>query len=225
MNKVISNHTKNVKLYINLAPCSSWNLCWMQASLYTWRALISHVVCLGKTSSSWYKYSGLFLMPKILLYAQNSQCVRNSIFPNGKHIFPILWKILKFEVMEYLIPHVKFEMLVLNSTVKLKLGPKFFQFIYRFKTVFFWKLDLDCTSKFFPNSQRDFLIFECCSSWTSQLFQIHEKDGKLGFLNMSLLCTSKFSQFTKKLRNWDFEVPLILYFVRLWDSLSGTVWL
>ena len=42
--------------------------------LYTWSAFISHVVYLGKTSNSWYKYSQPFLMPKILWYAQNSQC-------------------------------------------------------------------------------------------------------------------------------------------------------
>ena len=29
MTKVISDNTKNVKLYINLAPYSSWNYCWM----------------------------------------------------------------------------------------------------------------------------------------------------------------------------------------------------
>ena len=58
-------------------------------NFYTWRrALISHVVCLGKTSNSWYKYSGPFLMPNILQYAQNSQCVQNSVFPSGKHVFP-----------------------------------------------------------------------------------------------------------------------------------------
>ena len=58
-------------------------------NFYTWRsAFISHVVYLGKTSNSWYKYSGPFLMPKILQYAQNSQCIQISIFPNGKHIFP-----------------------------------------------------------------------------------------------------------------------------------------
>ena len=29
-----------------------------------------------------------FSRPKILLYTQNSQWPQNSIFPNGKHIFP-----------------------------------------------------------------------------------------------------------------------------------------
>ena len=54
---------------------------------------------------------GPFLRSKILWYAQNFQWVQNSSFPNGKHIFPqIIDKFLKFEYMEYLIHHVKFEM-------------------------------------------------------------------------------------------------------------------
>ena len=36
----------------------------------------------------------------------------------------------------------------------------------------------------FPNSQRDFVIFECCSSWTSRFFAVYEKVGKLGFMNI-----------------------------------------
>ena len=34
------------------------------------------------------KSTGPFLSPKFQQYAQNSQWVQNSIFPNGKHIFP-----------------------------------------------------------------------------------------------------------------------------------------
>ena len=30
-----------------------------------------------------------FPWPKILWYTQNSQCIKNSIFPSGKHVFPI----------------------------------------------------------------------------------------------------------------------------------------
>ena len=41
----------------------------------------------------------------------------------------------------------------------------------------------------FPNSQ---LICKCYSSWTSPIFQIHEIDEILGFLNVSLGCTFKF---------------------------------
>ena len=32
------------------------------------------------------KYLGPYLMPKILWYKENSQCVQISILPNGKHI-------------------------------------------------------------------------------------------------------------------------------------------
>ena len=39
-----------------------------------------------------------------------SQWVQNTIFPDGNIFFSILWEILKFEVMEYPIHYVKFEM-------------------------------------------------------------------------------------------------------------------
>ena len=60
----------------------------LNVNLYTWSAFISNAICLVKTSDSCYKYSQPFLMPKILWYAQNYQCVQNSIFSSGKHIFP-----------------------------------------------------------------------------------------------------------------------------------------
>ena len=44
------------------------------------------------------------------------------------------------------------------------------------------------------NSKRGFGIFKCCFNWTSQLFPIYDKDGKLGFLKTSLDCASKFFQ-------------------------------
>ena len=61
-------------------------------------------------------------MPKILWYAQNSQCVQNSIFPSEKHIFPILLQILKLEVCGiYHSLYVKFEINV-NSFILCKLS-------------------------------------------------------------------------------------------------------
>lgn len=56
--------------------------------------------------------SGLFLLQKILWYAQNSQFVQNSIFPDGKLISPVFFidKYLKFKEIVYLIHEVKFEM-------------------------------------------------------------------------------------------------------------------
>ena len=41
----------------------------------TCSAFSSLVVCLGKTKNSLSKYSEPYLMPKILRFAQNSQCV------------------------------------------------------------------------------------------------------------------------------------------------------
>ena len=46
-----------------------------------------------------------FPWPKILCYTQNSQCIKNSIFPSGKQVFPISL-ILELEVMEDLILYV-----------------------------------------------------------------------------------------------------------------------
>ena len=49
---VISGHNKISSLFIMKSL--------LNVNLYTWSAFISHVVCLGKTSNSWYKYSGPF---------------------------------------------------------------------------------------------------------------------------------------------------------------------
>ena len=38
-------------------------------------------------------------------------------------------------------------------------------------------------------------VFQYCSIWTSQFSPVHEKDLKLGFLNMNLGCTPKFFPF------------------------------
>ena len=82
----------------------------LNVNFFTWSHFISHVVCLGKTSNSWYKYLGPYLKSEILQYAHNFQFVQSSIFLMENIFFPILWEILKFEVMEYLICYVKFEM-------------------------------------------------------------------------------------------------------------------
>ena len=68
-------------------------------------------------------------MPKIMWYAQNSQCVLNLIFPN------------------------------LSIDSNLSINSKFFSVGLQLLT----------------SSQRDFKIFECCFSWTSQFLPIHEK--------------------------------------------------
>ena len=131
MPKVISDLTKNGKIYINLAPCFSWNHCFEYKfavdvlSFDMLPAWIIHQIV--------YFYSGRFLRPRDLLYAQTSWWVQNFIFPNSKQIFSNSLIILKFEEMEYLIHYVwnvssliLCKLLILFSTMKLKLGPNFF---------------------------------------------------------------------------------------------------
>ena len=50
--KVISGHNKIRSLFIMKLL--------LNVNLYTWSSFISHVICLGKTSSSWYKYTDPF---------------------------------------------------------------------------------------------------------------------------------------------------------------------
>ena len=82
----------------------------------------------------------------------------------------------------------------------------------------FWILVLGSTSDFLLIQIE---IFQCCSSWNSQFFSIHERDGKLGFSFISL---GRFyfqsSQFTEKLENWDFWITLSFIFCHI-VILSG----
>ena len=64
--------------------------------------------------------------------------------------------------------HFLCEFSILFSTVKLRLGYNFSQFIHRFKTWIFKRW-----------------------SWAAKFFPIHERHEKLGF-SSSLGCTSKF---------------------------------
>ena len=82
-----------------------------------------------------------------------SNGLKISYFPNGKHILTNSDKSLKFEVMEYLIHHVKVEIWpalckfpILFSAMKFKLRHNISQVINLLKNE---------TSKFFPNSQRE----------------------------------------------------------------------
>ena len=105
--------------------------------------------------------------------------------------------------MEYLIHCVlnrgsliSCKLLALYSTLKPRLGPNFLQFIHNSSIdskLGFLSVSLRLYFQVFPNSQRDFEIFLCCSGWNSQFFPIQEKkDGKLLlFLYISLGCTSK----------------------------------
>ena len=85
MLKVSSGDTKNVKLYIYLAPCSHHEIigkCNLVPDVF-----ISHYFCLCNTLNSQNKYSRPFVRPRLLPYAQNLQWVQYFIFPDEKHIF------------------------------------------------------------------------------------------------------------------------------------------
>ena len=71
-------------------------------------------------------------MPSILWYAQNSQCVQNSILFCGKHSFSQFFD--KFlEVMEYRIYYMLSLKCEQSYFKKLRLGHKFSQFVYTFQ--------------------------------------------------------------------------------------------
>ena len=105
--------------------------------------------------------TGPLLRSKILRYT-HFKWVRNSIFfPTENIFFPIIDTFLIFEEMEYLIHHTQFKMWqalckfpILFSTVKLKFGNNFLQFINRFKigTLESWP-SAGCISKFFSISK------------------------------------------------------------------------
>ena len=103
-----------------------------------------------------------------------------------ENIFPqFINKFLKFEVMEYPIHCVlnrssliSYKLLALYSTLKLRLGPNFSQFIHNSSIdskLGFLSVSLRLYFQVFPNSQRDFGIFLCCPGWTFQFFPIQEK--------------------------------------------------
>ena len=119
--------------------------------------LLLHVVCLGKTSDSQYKFPGPFLMAKILQWW-------------NIHSLCWVWN------MECLILCKLRKLWKLFSTVKLKLGPNFSQFIQKLN------VGLRLYFQVFLNSHTDFEVFECYSIWDS--------DGKC--LNISLGCSFKF---------------------------------
>ena len=84
MSKLVSYHTKNILLYINLALCLLGNHWWIWTC--TWGVFISHVASLDKTSSNWCKYSESFLAKKFVVCTKSPMGL-NFIFSNGKDIF------------------------------------------------------------------------------------------------------------------------------------------
>ena len=83
---------------------------------------------------------------------------------------------------------------ILFSIVKFKLGYNFPNSSIDAKFGFLSRLYFQVVS----NLQKDFGIFKYYSSWTSQFFPVHDKDGKLGFLKTSLCFASKFFQIHKR---------------------------
>ena len=72
---------------------------------------MSNMKFLCKTSNSRYKSSGPFLMPKFCGMHRIPNVFKIQFCSVENIFFPILWQIVKFEVMEYFIHYVKFEML------------------------------------------------------------------------------------------------------------------
>ena len=118
-------------------------------------------------------------------------------FPQWKIFFPIHWQILKIlgnGISQSFILSLKCDHVILCEfsflflTVKLKLGHKFSQLIHRF----------------------NIRILKCWSGavYISKLFQIHKRDGKLGFLK-SLDCISKFPLIHWKVWKLRFLLPCL----------------
>ena len=78
MSKVISDHTKHVKICINLAHVCLEIIVECKLVL-----VLIFIVCLGETSNDRYKYSESFLRSKFL----NAQLAQNSFLLNRIHIF------------------------------------------------------------------------------------------------------------------------------------------
>ena len=158
-------------------------------------------------SSAWVKHwivdiniPSFYWCQKLYGMHQIPNVFKFQFFPAESIFFPILWQILKLEIMEYLIHYLlSFNVNSLNllcklpilfSTVKLRLGLKFFQFIHRFKIGIFWVLMFGCTSKFFPINQDilGYLNVALAGLVNFQFMKIVKKN----FFSISLCCTSNF---------------------------------
>ena len=135
-----------------------------------------------------------------------SNGLKNFIFPNGKQIFPNsltnFWDLKKWNISFIMLSlkcwHPKFP--IFFSIVKLKLGHKFSQSIYRFKIVWLLNLSLSLYFQVLLNSPR---------SWKS------------GFLNVAPAGLPIFSQFMEEIENLDFLILATLYFYVSPNSLSS----
>ena len=129
--------------------------------------------------------------------------VKISFFSIETYFSQFIDKFLKFEVMEYLIHCVlnrssliSCKLLALYSTLKLRLGPKFLQFIHNSSIdskLGFLSVSLRLYFQVFPSSQRDFWNFFMLL-WLD--FSVFPNSGKkrwkiASFFNISQGCTSK----------------------------------
>ena len=97
---------------------------------------------------------GLSLAKNTVVYTE-FKCIQNSIFPSGKHIFPISL-ILKLDVMEDLIHYMlsfKCEQpyFMKITYLNLKSERKFSQFLHKFKIGIFSVLVLGLYFQVLPN--------------------------------------------------------------------------
>ena len=146
MPKIIFDHTKNGKLYINLPV--------HHEIIFEYKLVLE--VLSFNTSNNWYKNSGHFLMPNFCSMHRTPNKFKNQFFPIENIFFPIFNKFL----LKNLNPHSLCEVWNMNnlilcklhilfSIVKLKLGHNFCQFIHRFKSRIFWVLVISCIHRFF----------------------------------------------------------------------------
>ena len=103
---------------------------------------------------------------------------------------------------------------ILFSTVKLRLGQNFSQFIHRFKIEIFWVVVLGCTSKLSPFDKQSLKFLNIALAGLLNFFQFLKKIKKWGFFYKPGL---HFQIVPNSLKSWEtrtFEVPLISYYAR-----------
>ena len=142
-------------------------------------------------------------------YGQNFQWI-HSIFPNGKCFSQFIDKSLKFYGSQSLVLSLKCdhtflcEFPILFSTVRLKLGHHFSQFIHRFNI---W-------------------ILKCWfwAAFTSKFFPIHKREENLHFEKLRL----DFQVFPNSLKSLKIEFSEMLRMVfqyDMWHQREASLWL
>ena len=102
---------------------------------------------------------------------------------------------------------------ILFSTVELRLGHTFCQFIHKSKIVIFWVLVLGCLWSFLINKE----ILGFFNVALAGLPNHEKKNKKLGFFELEPRL--HFQVFPNSLKSWEigiFEALLFSYFIRFW---------